>query len=904
MKQFGVFSGGSERTTDASDLDAERLISKGNAYEDAGRIEEAMWCYEEAVRLAPSLARAHLNRGNALLENGDSKEALAAYAVALDCNPEYAAAHYNMGNALLRSRQLEAALAAYGNAIVLKPDFVDAEVARGGVLNELGRCDDAIASCSKALEMGPDSVAVYVHLSDILRSHGRFDEALVGYRRALELEPESAEVHCYLGNVFQKLGRFDAALDSCRRALQIKPDLALAHNNMGVALKDLGLQLDDAAACYRKALEIDPFFADAHVNLGSVLKDLGQVDGALESYRRAVEIDPRLVEAHSTLLFIQNYKASHDAKESFSDATRYGELVARRACKARYWHNEPSCSRCLQVGFVSGDLRQHPVGNFFEGVLAALTSNSTGRLKLVVYSSCLDADEVTERIKANCDGWYSVVGISDETLAQRIREDQIDILIDLSGHTPNNRLPMFAWKPAPVQVSWLGYFATTGVAAIDYLFADSWTLPECEEVNFTEKIWRLPEMRLCFTPPDFDLEVSPLPACKNEYFTFACFNHLTKMSDDVVAVWARVLARVPGSRLFLKAKQLNEASVRQSVVERFAVHGIDAVRLILEGPASRREYLESYQRVDIALDPFPYPGGTTTVEALWMGVPVLTFAGGSFLSRQGVGFLMNAGLPEWIATDADDYVERAVSHSSNLSHLAVLRGRLRQQVLSSPVFDAPRFAQHFESALHGMWQLWCDSETGPGSSSGPSLPLVEGAVPRSCSDLMRLHIGGREVRAGWKILNVLDSEGVDFVGDVCDLSAFPDACCEKVYASHVMEHVEQRKFDCTLKGIYRILCKNGELYFSVPDLETLCRLFLSSELDMVQRLGVMQMMFGGQDDAYDFHRIGLTGEFMMYFLKLAGFSSIKKVESFGLFDDTSEYRFNGVPISLNLIAKK
>jgi predicted O-linked N-acetylglucosamine transferase (SPINDLY family) len=356
---------------------------------------------------------------------------------------------------------------------------------------------------------------------------------------------------------------------------------------------------------------------------------------------------------------------------------------------------------------VSGDLRAHPVGYFLEGVLAALAAEAAGRLELVAYPSQVRDDPVAQRIRARCHGWHSAVGLSDERLAQRIRDDGIDILIDLSGHTRHHRLPLFAWKPAPVQATWLGYFATTGVAAIDYLIADPWTLPESEEANFTETIWRLPQTRLCFTAPDVKLDVGPLPALRNGYLTFACCNNLTKMTDAVVALWARVLAAVPASRLFLRSPQLGNDAERRRVVARFAACGMGADRLLLEGVVPRAEYLATYQQVDIALDPFPYPGGTTTAEALWMGVPVLTLAGRSFLSRQGVGLLMNAGLPEWIATDADDYLARAVSHASDLGRLAALRNGLRPQVLASPLFDAPRFARHFEAALRAMWQRWC-----------------------------------------------------------------------------------------------------------------------------------------------------------------------------------------------------
>ncbi|HXA47994.1 MAG TPA: hypothetical protein VNW52_10220 [Burkholderiaceae bacterium] len=289
----------------------------------------------------------------------------------------------------------------------------------------------------------------------------------------------------------------------------------------------------------------------------------------------------------------------------------------------------------------------------------------------------------------------------------------MDVLIDLSGHTAHNRLPVFAWKPAPVQVTWLGYFATTGVESIDYLIADPWTLPTSKESQFTEEIWRLPETRLCFTAPEADVKVSSLPATSSGVITFGCFNNLSKMNDAVVAVWAAILRAVPDSRLFLKSGQLSDISNHPQLIERFSIHGIDAERLILRGQSSRLDYLVAYHDVDLALDPFPYTGGTTTAEALWMGIPVLTLAGDNFLARQGVGLVMNAGLPDWIATDTDDYVNKAVQHAGNLRRLATLRSGLRKQVMDSPLFDAPRFATHFEAALREMWTRWCVQKNAP-----------------------------------------------------------------------------------------------------------------------------------------------------------------------------------------------
>ena len=389
------------------------------------------------------------------------------------------------------------------------------------------------------------------------------------------------------------------------------------------------------------------------------------------------------------------------------EAKIFGEIAARQANSITSWNNAPDPERCLRVGFVSADLNFHPVGFFIEGVLHALASRDSGKLDIFAYTNNSRVDGVSQRIKSLCHHWTEVFGLMDYELAELIQKDEIDILIDLSGHSGRNRLPVFAWKPAPIQVTWLGYFATTGLEAIDYLIADPWTLPESEEANFTESIWRLPDTRLCFTPPDTNVVIRPLPALAEKTITFGCFNNLNKMNDTVIAVWARLLTEVPNSRLYLKARQLYRPSAHAEVIERFKRHGILPSRLVLEGPEERANYLAAYNRVDIALDPFPYTGGTTTAEALWMGVPVLTMSGKHFLARQGVGLLMNAGLPDWIASDPDDYVARAVSHANDLEGLADLRTRLRAQVLSSPVFDAARFAMHFEAALRGMWKKWC-----------------------------------------------------------------------------------------------------------------------------------------------------------------------------------------------------
>ncbi|MFI4941340.1 MAG: tetratricopeptide repeat protein, partial [Burkholderiales bacterium] len=469
-------------------------------------------------------------------------------------------------------------------------------------LHKQGKLDQAEALYLDLLKTDPRHADALQYLGMLNAQKGQPDAAIAYFQQALASAPQHFAALSNLGKALQDSGQLDEAVASFRRALQIKSDSAEVYSNLGNALHRLG-QFDDALASCRRALEIKPPFAEAHNNLGNVLQDLGRLDEAVASFQHALQINPDYVEAHGNLVFARNYLLNQPADLLLAEARRFGELVTRQASPYDSWRNIPEPGRCLRVGLVSGDFRAHPVGFFIENVLAALASNAAGRVNLIAYSNQIHTDALTERIKANCHGWHAVGRLSDAQLAQRIRDDGIDILIDLSGHTAHNRLPMFAWKPAPVQATWLGYPATTGLAAIDYLIADRWTLPETEEAHFTEKIWRLPESYICLTPPDVEVGVSPLPALGNGYLTFGSFNNLIKMTDAVVALWATVLHAAPQSRLFLKAKQLDQASVRQSVLERFAVHGIAADRLLLEGFGSRLAHFPSYQRVDIALDP-------------------------------------------------------------------------------------------------------------------------------------------------------------------------------------------------------------------------------------------------------------------------------------------------------------
>jgi predicted O-linked N-acetylglucosamine transferase (SPINDLY family) len=436
---------------------------------------------------------------------------------------------------------------------------------------------------------------------------------------------------------------------------------------------------------------------------------MGQVEEALQCFRRVLELKPDHHEVHSNLLFTLNLLTDRSPAEMLQQARAFGDRVAAGATPYQQWQSARQPDKLLRVGLVSGDLRNHPVGFFLEGILSAF---DTRQLELVAYASHHPVDDLTDRLKPRFSEWRMVTGMTDESLARLIHDDGIDILIDLAGQTGFNRLPMFAWKPAPVQMSWLGYFATTGVPGMDYFLADPQVAPMDEAAHFSETVWRLPEIYYCFTPPELPLVVAPLPAASNGHVTFGCFNKLAKMNDGVVQTWSRVLNALPAAKLMLKAKELGDAAQRASVLQRYARHGIAPERLILEGNSPRAEYLAAYHQVDIALDPFPFPGGTTTVEGLWMGVPALTLKGDRFIGHQGETILHNAGLADWIAQDTDAYVAKAVAFAGDLAALSSLRANLRGQLLASPVCDAPRFARHFEAALRGMWRQWCVAAPG------------------------------------------------------------------------------------------------------------------------------------------------------------------------------------------------
>ena len=624
------------------------------------------------------------------------------YRLILQAEPNQADAIHLLGVIAHQAGKLDEAVARYRRAVELKPDYAEAHNNLGVVLKDQGKLDEALACWHRAVELKPDYAEAHSNLGSAFNIQGKLDEAIACYRRAVELKPDYAEAHSNLGSALKDLEKLDEALACYRRALQLKPDYAEAHINLGVALKDQG-KLDEALACYRRALQLKPDNAIPHNNLGNALNVQGKPGEALACYRRALDLKPDYAVAHSNLLMTLQYcagvtpaaLAEAHAEYDRQHAASLGVAIVRHA-------NVRDPHRRFRLGFVSPDLKWHPVGCFLVRVLENLVSQT--QPETICYSDLSVKDGLTHRLQAAATEWRDVLGMTDQRLAEQIRADRVDILFDLAGHTAHNRLLVFARKPAPVQITWIGYEGTTGLAAMDYLLADRYVVPEGSEQYYREHVLRMPDGYLCYDPPTGAPPVGPPPSLTKGHATFGSFNNLAKITPEVVAVWAKLLRRAPTARLVLKYRGLEDSTVSRRYLDLFAAHGVEPRRLELLPWSSYAEYLAAYREVDVALDSFPFSGSATTCEALWMGVPVITCPGETFASRHSLSHLSNVGLTETTAHDLDAYVERAASLAADLPRLAMLRAGLRERMAASPLCDGKRFATHLASLLHDVWE--------------------------------------------------------------------------------------------------------------------------------------------------------------------------------------------------------
>jgi len=679
-----------------------------------GKPQEAASQFSRAVELNPSFAEAFHDLGNAQHMLGLLDAAVENYRKSIALNPSLAEAHHNLGRVLQQRHELDAAIESYRAALRVQPNNALMHFNLGTALWEQRSIEAAAQSCREAIRIKPDFVEAYQNLGAALQLLGRFEASIESYRRVLSLKPDHVEAHVNLGLTLWQAGRLEEAAEICVKAIALRPGLAPAHNAMALVLWETG-RLEEAAEHCRAAIAGDPSYAEAHNTLGTVLKDQGRPDDAAACYRDALTLDPSFARAHSNFLFTLNYLDRLDGPAVLAEHIKWAEQQAAGAQGPfRAHRNIPDPGRRLRVGYLSPDFYQHSVAFFIEPIL---TTHDRRQVEVYGYSSVTRRDAMTARLRGLADHWRDISSFSDDQAADLIREDGIDILVDLAGHTAGNRLLVFARRPAPVQVTYLGYLNTTGMTVMDYRLTDAWCDPVgVSDSLHTETLVRLPGGLLCFgVPPDSPAVEEP-PALKAGGVTFGCFNNSAKITPEVVALWSEVLRAVPDSRLLLKSKQFTDAGTRRYYRDGFQKNGIEPARVEMTGNSKWRDYLASFHQVDVALDPFPYAGGTITCHALWMGVPVITLAGHMGFARTGVGILSAIGLPELIAGSREDYRKKAVELAGDLGRLRQMRAGLRQRMRESTLMDSERWVTSLEERYRWMWRRWCEGREGkPGN---------------------------------------------------------------------------------------------------------------------------------------------------------------------------------------------
>ncbi len=666
-----------------------------------GRLDEAIDRYRKILAQDPNHPDALHLMGMLVCQRGDFQTAINLINRAIAFRPNVADFHNDLGLAYLGKQQLSAAIAAFRTAIRVKPDCCEAFNNLGVTLQQQGQMSLAAEAYAAAVRIKPDYADARRNLGNALKSLGRVEAAVAEYRAGLAGRPNDVQTWNDLGSALRELGRFDEAEAAYRKAVATDPNYAQAHNNLGNVLKDKGL-LEESIRCYRRALELRPESAAIHNNLGNVLAERGDLDQAIESYRRAVELEPGNAIVHGSLLLTLHYHPDYHARRMLEEHRAFDRRHGQPLKSSIQPHrNGRDAQRRLRIGYVSPNLCDHAAGRF---LLPLLQAHDRGQFEVFCYADVLVPDTITARLRAASDQWRNIVSLNDQQTADLIRNDAIDILVDLAAHSAGNRLVTFARKPAPVQVAYLAYCSTTGLEAIDYRLTDPYLDPPgVNDEFYSEKSVRL-RTYWCYQS---DTNTVALPQRHAGPITFGSLNNFAKVTAATLELWRRLLNETPNSRLILHSKT---GTHRSRVEKFFADGGVDPGRIEFVGRQSRDAYFAVYNRIDIGLDAFPYSGGTTTCDAMWMGVPVVTLVGQRPTSRGGWSILSQIGLTKLAANSPDQYVQIARDLANDPPRLAELRRTLRQKMQNSPLMDTAAFAADVEKAYREMWRNWCGNE--------------------------------------------------------------------------------------------------------------------------------------------------------------------------------------------------
>jgi predicted O-linked N-acetylglucosamine transferase (SPINDLY family) len=545
---------------------------------------------------------------------------------------------------------------------------------------------------------------VCVALGYALLMQAKYEDAERYLLRAQRLDPNLLEVHINLGAVYRMQERWKESEKSCKRALEIEPKDTRARLNLGFVQEKIQ-EYGQAVQSFLLVLSLDPDNIEARKGLASTYVALGDTDVCIPLFRKVLEMDPESWQLRSGMLFAMQYDPTVPNEKVLEEHLEFGRQVREHAGPAKprsEFSNPRNADRKLKIGYLSADFRGHVVMKFAEEVI---TSHNKDRFEVFCITPHPGEDETTRRIRSKVDHWRDITGIEDIDAAGLLRSDELDIIVDLMGHSSVQRLPLLGRRVAPVQISWCGYSGTTGVDTVDHIIVDDIIAPPGERVFFVEEPIRLPHSYVSFTPRNFP-EIRPLPFDRNGYITFGCMNNPSKVNKYVLSWWAQILKAVPHSRILMRYHLLGDPLVDERLARVFRNAGIPPERLDMR--SGGHDFLSAYNEVDIALDSFPYNGTTTTCEALWMGVPVITLRGDRFVARVGASLLTNTGMSDLIAENPKEYIEKAIALADDPERLMRFRDEAREILPTTPVYNPKGFVKHLEQAYVGAFERWCN----------------------------------------------------------------------------------------------------------------------------------------------------------------------------------------------------
>ncbi|MGE3273378.1 MAG: tetratricopeptide repeat protein [Chloroflexota bacterium] len=693
---------------------ADDAVAQGVPLHQAGRLHEAEACYRQALTLDPTHPEALHLLGLLAHQVGRPEIAVQLIQQAIARAADRPSYHLNLGAVLQALGRLEEAVTACRQALALRSAYPEAFNNLGVILQALDRLEQAIPCFEQAIGLAPAYADAHFNLGVARQAQDRPDLAVGCYQEALRVRAAYPAAQYNLGNALRELGQPERAAEAYRAVLALDPGHFDAQNNLGVVLQDLG-DRDGAIECFERTIALRPEYAQAHTNLAHLLRDRGRFDEAIQAYRRALALQPDDIQAHSGLILVLDHHEGATPADRLAERRAWNERHARALMAAAPPHTPgPATDRPLRVGYVSGDFFYHSASSGFAPVIL---NHDPAQIEAVCYATITRTDAQTARFKAGVPHWRDVTSLSDEAVADLIRADEIDILVDLGGHSASGRLRIFAHKPAPVQVTAWGYITGTGLDAVDYLLADPVALPPEAEQWYSERVVHLPSI-VCYEPAANLPPVAPPPILERGAVTFGSFNRATKLSDDALDLWGRVVATVPGSRMILKSPGLNDPENQTRILAAFARHGVGPERVEILGQTPLLEHIAAYSRIDVQLDPFPHVGGATTFEGLMQGVPCVTLLGELIQGRLSASFLTQLGLTDLIAQTPDEYVVIAARLAADPDRLTRERETLRERLLAAPLADGPGYTRAVEALYRELWQQWCDGEGSPSPARG------------------------------------------------------------------------------------------------------------------------------------------------------------------------------------------